>query len=182
MRLIQLVNFRKDGNGISVGTNNNFICNFNKPIIIPPKSSVCLVHAEINNTANVAVDTGVEYTSDDAALTADLTEETIYPQELVYISIPTLPIQSMQGQAEGGKGRETTIIAPVRSNNNDQIFNTEISVDLHNDHDLVLTQMEVQILDTDLDLKVFGAETGFRQTIVLGIKSGCDCKGQKYAY
>lgn len=88
----------------------------------------------------------------------------------------------MQGQSEGGKGRETTIIAPARSNNNDQIFNTEISVDLHNDHDLVLTQMEVQILDTDLDLKVFGAETGFRQTIVLGIKSGCDCKGQKYAY
>lgn len=181
MRLIQLVNFRKDGNGISIGTNNNFVCNFNKPVVIPAKSSVCLVHAEINNITAEA-NTGISLESDNAGLTANLDEKTTEPQELVYISIPTLPIQSMQGQAQGGKGRETTIIAPARTNNNDQIFNTEIAVDLHNDHPLVLTQMEVQILDTDLDLKVFGAATGYRQSIVLGIKSGCDCKGQKYAY
>lgn len=176
MRLINLVNFRKDGAGIDIGSNNDFTCYFNRPITIKPNSKVVLLHAEINNTTAAAA-TGTTLVSADDAITADLAESTTKPRDLVYINIPSLPILSYTGQSNGGKGRENHIVGAARTNTDEAVFSTEMEVDLHNTEPLLVTQLQVQILDTDYDLKVFGAGN-FRQSILLGIKE-CNCNMRK---
>jgi hypothetical protein len=176
MRLINLVNFRKDGAGIDIGSNNDFTCYFNRPITIKPNSKVVLLHAEINNTTAGAA-TGKFLLSDNAAVTADLTESSDQPQDLVFINIPSLPIVSYTGQSNGGKGRENHIVGAARTNDTDAVSSTFIEVDLNNREPLIVTQLQVQILDTDYDLKVFGAGN-FRQSILLGIKE-CNCDMRK---
>ena len=157
MRLINLVNFRKDGAGIDIGSNNDFTCYFNQPITIQPNSKVVLLHAEINNTT-AKVDTAIS-------------------KELVFINIPSLPVVTHTGQSNGGKGRENHIVGAARTNDTDAISSTFIEVDLNNREPLIVTQLQVQILDTDYDLKVFGAGS-FRQSVLLGIKE-CNCDMRK---
>lgn len=175
MRLINLVNFRKDGAGIDIGSNNDFTCYFNRPITIKPNSKVVLLHAEINNTTADSA-TGIS-TLDDAVppITAD--EFTTKPKELVFINIPSLPVVTHTGQSNGGKGRENHIVGAARTNDTDAISSTFIEVDLNNREPLIVTQLQVQILDTDYDLKVFGAGS-FRQSVLLGIKE-CNCDMRK---
>ncbi len=169
MRLINLQNFRKDSSGISIGTNNEFTCYFNTALTIQPNSKVVLLHAEINNTV------GAQNTALSTTGTVSQ-EQTTQPKDLVFINIPSLPVLTYTGQANGGKGRENHIIGAVRTNETDAVSSTFFEVDLHNKEPLTLTQLQVQILDTDYDLKTFGATTGYRQIITLGIKEGCSCK------
>lgn len=170
MRIINLVNFRKDSAGIDVGSNNDFTCYFNQPITIQPNSKVVLLHAEINNTTT-KVDTAISTTGTPSQ------QQTTAPQDLVFINIPTLPIVSYTGQSNGGKGRENHIIGAARTNVNDSVFSTGFEVDLHNTQPLLVTALQVQILDTDYDLKVFGAGN-FRQLVTIGIKE-CKCSMKK---
>lgn len=176
MRLINLVNFRKDGAGIDIGSNNDFTCYFNRPITIKPNSKVVLLHAEINNIT-AATNTGITTTDDSGPPPVTTTQQSTKPQDLVFINIPSLPILSYTGQSNGGKGRENHIVGAARTNDTDAVSSSFIEVDLHNTEPLLITQLQVQILDTDYDLKVFGAGN-FRQSVLLGIKE-CNCDMRK---
>jgi hypothetical protein len=180
MKLIKLVNFRKgDGAVAVVGESNQFTCQFSRAVRIKKGSKVCLIHAEINNTTNLGVNTGVSHIGTDDALNSNYSVETTKPKELVFINIPSLPTLSYEGQSNGGKGTTRNVIGCARTNTDDSVISTGMYVDLHNKQDLVLTEMTVQILDTDGDLKVFGAGT-HRQIIVLGIKEPCKRETRDY--
>jgi len=185
MRLIQVVNFKKENGAIiSVGNENDFTCQFSQAITIAPNSKVCLVHAEINDLTAAAEATGVILESADGALTANLTEKSDLPQNLVYINCPSLPVNTAIGMSNGGKGQVRNIIGVAKTNNNDVPFATGIEVDLHNNHPLVITELQIQILDGDYDLYNFGGVANTRQMITLGIKE-CKCdmkKGGARAY
>ena len=179
MRIITLSNYRRDssaGSGVDlINNNNNFTCYFNRPITIPPKSKVVLIHAELNNNYVVAQnESGITLESADGTLSADYTEKTTIAHELVYIDCPSLPVQTMSGFSNGGKGMENHIIGLARTGmDTDTILNTDIEVDLHNTEPLILTQIQIRLLDSSFNLKTFDAAR--RQNIVLGIKCGCDC-------
>ena len=177
MRLIQVCNFKKEGGAvISVGNQNEFTCQFSQPITIAPNSKVCLVHAEINDIATGYNATGKILESSDDTLTADFTEKSDLPENLVYINCPSLPVSTAIGMSNGGKGQVRNIIGVAKTNNNDVPFATGIEVDLHNNTPLVITELQIQILDSDYDLYLFGT-AGTRQTITLGIKEcKCDAK------
>ena len=187
MRLVNLVNFRHSKNPAvgapattSMVSNNQFTCQFNRPVRIKKGSKVCLIHAEINNVYAAAAHlTGVEF---QAAGDPDSVEHTTRPRQMVYINIPSLPVQTLTAQSNGGKGIDNHIIGSARTNEEDAIFSTGISVDLHNQEELVLTEMSVEILDNVFDLKEFNngvlPEVIHRQTITLGIIDPCDCKGK----
>lgn len=159
LKLINLVNFDKpvNGTGVNIQNNNDFLCNFNEIIRIPPNSEVCLLHGEINNTK---IDPSGNVTT---------------PNELVYINIPTLPIKTYTGTF--GKGKCNQIVGYCISNLEENL-NNDMYVSLNNEEEIVLTQLRVQILDTDYDLKVFGGVANptqkFRQSILLGVRS-CSC-------
>lgn len=155
MKVLVLQNFGKvmDGNGSVIYQNAyNFSSNLNKPITIKKNSKIALLHAEVN--------------PDTPPL----------DNSLVFINLGNLPINTNVGTAI--KGRESNIvgIARVGNSNDDIIFNNEY-VDLNNQEDITITNVQVQILDTDLQLKTAlgEADDERRQTIVLGIKE-CDCK------
>tara|TARA_R110000824_G_scaffold111827_2_gene260567 strand:- start:6618 stop:7154 length:537 start_codon:yes stop_codon:yes gene_type:complete len=177
MRIINLVNFRKDSNGIDIGSNNDFTCYFNRAITIQPNSKVILLHAEINNTTGATATNDNQVSANDA-VSADMAGSTTKPKELVFINIPTLPIVSYTGTSNGGKGRENHIIGAAKTNVDDSVFSTGFEVDLHNTHPLLITALQVQILDTDYDLKVFGGGGPFRQLVTIGIKE-CKCDMKK---
>jgi hypothetical protein len=170
MRLIQLVNFRKENGKVTdIGASNKFTCQFSRAVTIKPHSKVCLIHAEINNTLSVPEGTGITLNGTGTNVGGAYTESEYKSQDLVYINIPSLPINTVVGHANGGKGQTNHIVGIARTNNTDMPFNTGISVDLGNTHDLVLTELQVELLDTDYDLKVFGVGP-FRQSITLGIE------------
>jgi hypothetical protein len=181
MRIIKLVNFRKGNGDVTVvGASNQFTCQFSRAVTIKKGSKVCLIHAEINNTTTLGVNTGVQHIGTGSVLGDNYSVETTKPKELCFINCPSLPVQSFEGQANGGKGRTQNIIGVARTNTDDSIISSGIYVDLHNKQDLTLTEMTVEILDTDGDLKVFGSGGPFRQIIVLGIKEPCERKKEEY--
>lgn len=182
MRLIQVCNFKKEGGAvISVGNSNDFTCQFSQAITIPPNSKVCLIHAEINDLTAGQAD-GTFLLSSNDTITADLTGSTDVPKNLVYINCPSLPVSTAIGMSNGGKGQVRNIIGVTKTNVNDMPLATGIEVDLHNTHPLVLTELQIQILDGDYDLYNF-TTAGTRQMITLGIKQcKCDKKGGGRAY
>lgn len=172
MRLINLVNFRKEnGSTVQIGESNDFVCQFSRPLVIKPDSKVCLIHAEINNEVAVQESTGLKQAGIDDALNSNYVYATTKPQTLCYINCPSLPINTYTGMSNGGKGKTNHIIGVARMNTTDSIISSNISVDLENTTDLVLTELHIQILDNDYDLFQFGTGT-HRQMIMLGIKNG----------
>jgi hypothetical protein len=182
MRLIQVCNFKKEGGAvIDIGNTNNFTCQFSQAITIAPNSKICLVHAEINDVVSLE-DTGITLQSTSPPTTANLVQKTTQPKNLVYINCPSLPVSTAVGMSNGGKGQVRNIVGIAKTNDNDKPFTTGIEVDLHNTQPLVLTELTIQILDSDYDL--YGFTSTSRQMITFGIKE-CKCdmkKGGARAY
>ena len=169
MQLIQLVNFKKEnGQVINIGNSNRFTCQFSRPLTIKPYSRIKLIHAEINNTTTLPSSTGIKYVNTAQPPQTQYIVETNKPKDLVYINCPSLPVQTYIGQANGGKGQTRNIIGLAKTNSDDQVISTNIYVDLKNDRPIVLTEMQIEILDSDYDLKTFGGN--YRQIITLGIE------------
>lgn len=170
MRLINLLNFRKNPtqDGLIFENNNDFTCNFNKPLIIPKNATIKLLHAQINNS-KLAEKTNLSERTDAEPPVIVNEQYTTRPIDLVYINLPDLPIQSYTGHSAGGKGTMNHIVGYTYTNLNEN-RNAQVAIKLNNADEIQITSMRVQILDTDYDLKVFGA-SNHRHSIMLAVSN-----------
>ncbi len=142
---------------------SRFTCFFNEPIVIKPNSKLVVLHAEINTVFQQAPN-----------------------GDLVFLNLSNMPV-SMNG-GNPLKGGNLNIVGCSRVGNNDaDIVYNDTAVDLNNQEDLVLTSINVEILDTDLQLKKnLSGETAQqpptfeipRQSILLGVYE-CKCNKKK---
>lgn len=150
---------------------SRFTCFFNEPIVIKPNSKLVVLHAEINTVF-----------------------EQLTVGDLVFINLSNMPV-SMNG-GNPLKGSNNNIVGCCRvGNNNADILYNDTAVDLNNQEDITLTSINVEILDTDLQLKknlsgLTGGDPGAqppvpadtfsipRQSILIGIYE-CKCNKKK---
>lgn len=111
---------------------SRFTCFFNEPIVIKPNSKLVVLHAEINT---VVPDNRTDPTG-----------------SLVFLNLSNMPVSMNGGNPIKGSNVNIVGCCRVGNNNADVIYN-DTAVDLNNQEDIILTSINVEILDTDLQLK-----------------------------
>lgn len=141
---------------------SRFTCFFNEPIVIKPNSKLVVLHAEINTiTAGQGGANG----------------------DLVFLNLSNMPVSMNGGNPLKGSNLNIVGCSRVGNNNADIVYN-DTAVDLNNQEDITLTSINVEILDTDLQLKqglsgLDGADFKIpRQSILLGVYE-CKCNKKK---
>ena len=140
---------------------SRFTCFFNEPIVIKPNSKLVVLHAEINTITAAGSPNG----------------------DLVFLNLSNMPVSMNGGNPLKGGNLNIVGCSRVGNNNADIVYN-DTAVDLNNQEDLVLTSINVEILDTDLQLKtnlsgMDGQDFKIpRQSILIGVYE-CKCNKKK---